>query len=151
MAHAGFSPAALPARPDRCPEWPESVVGSIAHDQQFAVAVAGRSDEWCGIGLDIERAGAVEDSLAEIILREEERAAFTDLTTIFCVKEAVQKAVFPATGELLEFQDVTVRAESRQRYEAVLLRASGDLPTGAAFTITAHVAGDHILAALFWP
>lgn len=151
LVRAGMTPDALPAGPDRCPSWPHGIVGSIAHDREFAIAAVGCGADWRGIGVDIERSGAVEAALAETILCAEEQPGCNDLTTIFCAKEAVQKAMFPITRELLSFHDVALRAETPGCYQARLQRQSGALQAGAAFRVRCARAGDHVLAAVFWP
>lgn len=152
LSHAGLAPAALPPGPDRYPQWPEGMTGSIAHSRAVAIAVAGRWAEWQGIGVDLEQEGAVPVELSGIILGPEERPWSDDLTSVFCVKEAVQKALFPLGRELLEFHDISILgSEKGQRLMVVLLRDCGPFREGSIFEVSRSVAGGHVLAATFCP
>lgn len=148
LAQAGFAPLALPARPDRCPDWPAGLRGSIAHSAAVAIAAVGPASCWAAIGLDLEPVGQVSADLASEILRSEEQGL--DPTAAFCAKEAVQKALFPICGDLLEFHDLTLRRHE-DGFEAELLRRSGPLPPGFRVRGRWAIGGGHILAAVFWP
>lgn len=112
----GLSATAIPAGPDRMPLWPEGIVGSISHDADSAFAVAGCTQDWIGIGLDVELCGDVPSEIASLICSDEERAAsahwgagldFIALT--FSAKESVFKCFYPLTRKFLDFLDVVIR------------------------------------------
>ncbi len=103
----------------RTPLWPEGVVGSIAHSGGMAAAAAADAARYAGIGLDLERVGRGSERLMKRILRPEERAPLLALpaawrepafATIFSVKEGIYKALHPATGVFLGFQDAALEA-----------------------------------------
>lgn len=97
---------------DRLPVWPEGLVGSISHTREVAVAVVGRTDHWCGLGVDIETRSGLERHLWDKILTPAERAALppgreeSAALALFCAKEALYKAWYPLRRVFLGFHDV---------------------------------------------
>jgi enterobactin synthetase component D len=98
----------------RAPRWPEGVVGSITHTAGMAAAAAAHAADYAGVGLDLERVGRASVRLMRRTLRPEERARLEALpeadrgataTIVFCAKESIFKALNPATGIFLGFQD----------------------------------------------
>ena len=95
----------------RMPVWPPQVVGSITHSRTLALAIVGPLGRFAGIGVDLELEHRVTSRLAGRVLveREHRRLAEEDWATmLFGAKEAVYKAVNPAVGEFLNFEDVEV-------------------------------------------
>lgn len=105
-----------PVGEDRAPQWPTGIVGSITHGAGWAGVVVGSSQQWSGLGLDIERILAPEraDRLAAEILtpreleiyfplNESERAAL--VTRTFSLKESLFKALYPLVKQRFYFQD----------------------------------------------
>ena len=104
----------------RAPQWPVGIVGAITHTGGFAAAAVARSTQYFGIGLDLERLRRGVPRLARRILRPEEQALLGEqpqaaqdgyITTIFSAKESIFKALNPATGIYLGFQDAAVELE----------------------------------------
>lgn len=99
------------------PLWPRGVVGSIAHtgklDDGLAVAVVALQKDVRAVGVDLERADPVSDSLVERILSPTDVARLdaSDLSVAqwgkiaFSCKEAAYKCQYTITGEFLEFDD----------------------------------------------
>lgn len=121
---------ALPRGAAGMPVWPQGFIGSLAHDDDTAMAAAARSATVRSIGVDIEPALPLPAELADIVATPADGfdARHGDLATrvLFSAKEAVFKAVFPLDRDVLGFDDIAV-----------------DLRRGAAFT--AKRAGIHIL------
>lgn len=44
----------LPIQEDHSPQWPKGTVGSISHSHNRAIAIAGRTTEFVGLGIDYE-------------------------------------------------------------------------------------------------
>lgn len=121
-ALGGPADAALARTPGRYPLWPRGYVGSLAHDEEYAVAAVARAAEMAALGVDIEPAEPLPDDVAEIaLLAGERRAAAADPAlsrAIFAAKEAVYKAINPLDGSPLEYEDIEVdlaRAQARLR------------------------------------
>lgn len=113
------NPATLPILrgAGRMPLWPEGVVGSITHSAGMAAAAAAYSNAYAGIGLDLERVGRSSERLIARILRPEERVWLEALpahlrevvfAVIFSTKESIFKALHPATGVFLGFQEAAL-------------------------------------------
>jgi enterobactin synthetase component D len=100
---------------NREPLWPQGVIGSISHSNQFAITIASHSAKaYLGLGVDIEEQMKPDLalSLCDQIMSAEEKAQFNRLskmcfedfvTLIFSAKEALFKALFPTVGVYLEF------------------------------------------------
>ncbi len=133
------SPPPSILRKERAPLWPEGVVGTLAHSRGgagvgAAVAAVARTGSYRGLGVDLERADREALSLARRILRLDERTALSALPTdaqrtwigiAFSVKEAIFKAIHPATGVYLGFQDA--RALPRDPRPDVMQQPGGTL------------------------
>jgi 4'-phosphopantetheinyl transferase EntD len=108
----GLPIAEIPRSPQRYPEWPVGLTGSITHDAQFAAAIAGPANNFGGIGVDIEPPKPLPAGVIEIVASTDELAAFSELPygdkALFSIKEAVFKAVYPHDQVFLDFCDVTV-------------------------------------------
>ena len=101
----------------RKPRWPPGIVGAITHTGGFAAAAVAADGDYLGIGLDLERLGRRTQRLSRKILRPEERLELealpaekrdTQATVIFSAKESIYKALNPATGVYLGFQDARI-------------------------------------------
>ena len=120
MVGLGVAGCALPAREDRCPEWPDTVVGSITHTDGFCGAVVARAGSLRGIGIDVERRAVVGSALWPRICTDHELRWLSDLSPdeqevasalLFSAKEAFYKCQYPLTGQFLSFHDVSVRLD----------------------------------------
>ena len=101
----------------RAPRWPPGIVGSNTHSGGMAAAAVARASAFHGIGLDLERIGRGSERLVARILRPEERARLEALpperreeafAVAFAIKEGIFKALNPATGVFLGFQDAAL-------------------------------------------
>ncbi len=110
LRNMGVSPRAILRNEGGAPDFGAGVVGSIAHDDEFAVCVAGAGVN-VAIGVDVEPALPLPaELLHDVAVTYEERAAvdrdavFARL--LFAAKEAVYKACFPVERVFYEFADV---------------------------------------------
>lgn len=161
LARLGIAGVPVPAEPDRCPRWPEGIVGSISHcDALCAVAVA-RRGSIAGLGLDVERDGRVSDALArrigspaELAQLEALRARGVDARTwLFSAKESVYKCYYPLARRWLGFRDVEVVLDAEAgEFEARLVREDAPSAAGArAFRgRLAHEGGLVLTAVTLW-
>lgn len=102
----------------RAPLWPEGYLGSISHGDGLAVAVATSSQEWRGVGIDIERIltnDAAQPLVAHLMTAAElaigSAAGLTLerwLSLVFSAKESLFKALYPLVGRYFDFLDVEV-------------------------------------------
>ena len=158
LEELGFASASTLARsPTGAPQWPAGVVGSLAHDETFAAAVAARRGAIAGLGVDVEPAEPLPEDVVDLVLTSGEmrETAGDGLARrlIFCAKEAVYKAIHPLDGTSLDYHDIRVSlpkgiailADGRRLR---LLRLAGDrLIAVALFPVlalaTAHCNGRH--------
>jgi len=117
LAKLGASPGVeLPRSASRAPAWPAGFVGSLAHDDEFAVAAVAGSISLRSVGIDIEPALPLLEDLIDLIATKSERKQINgDLVQarlLFCIKEAVYKATHPIDGVFLGHHDVEVSPES---------------------------------------
>lgn len=119
MADLGLPPAAIPLGKDRAPLWPAGLVGSISHTDDLCIAIV--SQDHSSLGIDVEPATALEQELWETICTPSEQAWMQTrpdpglgAKMLFCAKEAVYKAQYPLTGQVIEFTDVFVTFDLEQ-------------------------------------
>ena len=98
--------------PSGAPEWPEGVVGSLAHDDEFAVAAVARRGQLLGLGVDVEPAEPLPADVVDLVLSAAEQRKATgdgfNQRLVFAAKEAVYKAIHPLDGTPLEYADIEV-------------------------------------------
>jgi 4'-phosphopantetheinyl transferase EntD len=112
----GEPSAALPRSASGPPVWPSGIVGSMAHDDEVAVAAVARSGRIRSLGVDIEPADALPRELVAIVATATERARYSaavlESRILFCVKEAVFKALYPLCGLFLDFHDIEIEFDA---------------------------------------
>lgn len=121
LEQLGHTDAALPRLSNGAPQWPEGIVGSMAHDKQVAVVAVMPSTGSSYIGIDVEPAEPLPPKVMETISTPGEQRRYDpgalEGRVLFCAKEAVYKAFNSKTGQRLGFQDVDIDLASG---EAVL-------------------------------
>jgi 4'-phosphopantetheinyl transferase EntD len=119
LAELGCPPVSIPVGSDRLPIWPDKYLGSISHSDWLCVAHVARKSELLGIGVDVERLGALSAHLIDDLTSREERDALwrgqtqqIDAGTLcLSAKEAVFKAYFPIARVFLDFTDVFLEVD----------------------------------------
>jgi 4'-phosphopantetheinyl transferase EntD len=104
--------------PSRAPSWPDGTRGSLAHDDELAVAAVTRDPRIVAIGIDIEPATPLSAAMAEVILRPEERGF--DAHLAFTLKEAAYKAWSALGGRLLGHHEVLLSKRGKWFRAAVV-------------------------------
>ncbi|MGZ4695621.1 MAG: 4'-phosphopantetheinyl transferase family protein [Acidimicrobiales bacterium] len=125
----GVAPVAIGRRPDRSPDWPDGVLGSITHTRGLGWVVVVRPEpppevrpepapeprtpSIVGVGLDAEVDARLDEAVVRRVVTPVERERLglrtaDDAVVVLSVKEAVFKAVNPASGVWLELDDVEV-------------------------------------------
>ena len=102
----------LPRSTTGAPVWPAGFVGSLAHDDEMAVAVVAPRNLVAGVGIDVEPALPLPAELLPVTATASEQAQLNgDLLAarqLFVMEEAVFKASFPLDGVFLEPHDVEI-------------------------------------------
>lgn len=141
LAALGVPDAPLLRGPDRAPQWPAGVIGSLTHTDGFCAAAVARQGSLLALGLDAESA-PLSGRAAHRVLDEHERAQLDALasppaqgfaTVAFSAKESLYKALQPLCGRKLVFADAAIEIDPCTRTFHVTLRARGEgaLPPGA--------------------
>jgi 4'-phosphopantetheinyl transferase EntD len=112
LARLGYLDALLPKGAAGEPLWPACIVGSLAHDDDVAVAAVALRRDFASIGIDVEPARALPADMLELVVTPPERRMIGDdllhAKLLFAAKEAVYKAVYPLDTVFLEFSDIAV-------------------------------------------
>ena len=143
LERAGFPATPILSGPSREPLWPDGVVGSLTHCDGYRACAVGLADAIAAIGIDAEPHAALPDGVLPMVAGEPERAeldvlAAADPATcwdriLFCAKESVYKAWFPATGRWLGFGDAAVTIDRSGGFTARLM-VPGPLVGGRPLT-----------------
>ena len=116
MTELGLPPAPISTGTQREPLWPHGLVGSIAHCNTLCIAAVSLTHR--SIGLDVEPAVPLPSDLERIVCTPTERHWLKTLPTndrglnarkIFSAKEAVYKAQYLVTRQMIGFEDVNIQ------------------------------------------
>lgn len=140
MLEAGLPISALPRCNDGSVQWPEGLLGSLSHTNDWAVAAVAVSAmcEAKSIGIDLERIKPLDDGVIKLIATPSEREELTSSSSpvwhsmaLFSIKESLYKCLARDFGQFIDFQDVQindlaggrpllrfVRAELAERYQS---------------------------------
>ena len=126
----------IPRGEDRAPIWPDGFTGSISHtDTWCAAAVARRVDVRC-VGIDLEPATPLKESLWRRVCTADERDRLRSLPDsglmgkiLFSAKEAVYKCQYPITGQFLGFHAVDLEVGDGS-FQAVFRQPAGEFQPG---------------------
>jgi 4'-phosphopantetheinyl transferase EntD len=117
MQRIGIAPQPVLKAAAGMPQWPDGLVGSLAHDATIAIAALARRADFRSVGIDIEPAEALEPDLIDLVATERERADIERSPLqgrlLFAIKEAVYKASYPLDRTFLEHHDVEVDLAAR--------------------------------------
>ncbi|WP_134016338.1 4'-phosphopantetheinyl transferase family protein [Litoreibacter halocynthiae] len=118
MTELGLPPAPILTGTQREPLWPHGLVGSIAHCNTLCIAAVSLTHR--SIGLDVEPAVPLPSDLERIVCTPTERHWLKTLPIndrglnarkIFSAKEAVYKAQYLVTSQMIGFEDVNIQFE----------------------------------------
>jgi 4'-phosphopantetheinyl transferase EntD len=152
MQALGYPATPIPIGPDRAPQWPFGISGSITHTRTCALAAVTRAPAL--IGIDLEPDDAVIPPMWDAVFLLSERALIDAApdpvrmaTLIFCAKEATYKAQYPLTHLLFGFDRIEI-IPGTETFTATFRAATGPIRHGTIWTgHHAHAQG-HILTAL---
>ena len=140
LAALGVTAGPIPRGERGAPRWPAGVVGGITHCDGYRAAAVARDADLRALGIDAEPHEPVADGVLARITRPEERPVLDRLAErrpdvcwgklLFCAKESVYKAWFPAAGTWLGFLDARVTPLADGTFIADLLpRPPAGFPT----------------------
>lgn len=117
MQQAGLPACALPRHDDGSVQWPEGLLGSLSHTNDWAVAavaVSAMCEARC-IGIDLERIKPLDEGVINLIATSAERKELSATHSptwhsiaLFSIKESIYKCLARDFGRFIEFQDVEI-------------------------------------------
>ncbi len=118
LAELGVSDVAILRAPTGAPLWPDGITGSLAHDDDMAVAAVAPVGHISSLGIDVEPAQPLPDDIFTLVATPADRMDAADRhlagRILFAAKEAVYKAVYPLDREVLGYEDITVDLSAGQ-------------------------------------
>jgi 4'-phosphopantetheinyl transferase EntD len=141
---------------DRAPIWPYSIVGSITHSQEIAMAMVAHNTDVAGIGIDIEQlmSAKQEQELQQQILHPDELFQFQlfakqiphPLTVIFSAKESIFKALYPSVKQFFGFEAAKLIAFNEQQLQFKITKTlSEQVPQGTCVTVFYQCNNEQVL------
>ena len=125
---------------DRAPIWPPGFVGSISHTDTWCAAAVARVEDVRSIGIDLEPATPLKESLWRRVCTPKERDWLHALSApgltgkvIFSAKESVYKCQYPITSKFLGFQAVQLELGD-ESFRAVFEQEAGEFKPGDVMT-----------------
>lgn len=121
---------------DRAPIWPKGFVGTITHTDTWCSAAVARSESFRSVGIDLEPATPLKESLWRRVCTKAEREHLRDAPDpglrgklMFSAKEAVYKCQYTLTTQFLGFHAVELEL-GEGTFEAVFRQAAGEFQAG---------------------
>ncbi|MBF9002469.1 MULTISPECIES: 4'-phosphopantetheinyl transferase family protein [Vibrio] len=130
LCSLGYSDFFIEIGEHRAPIWPDSVVGSISHSDDLAIATCAMKSDCQAIGVDVQEqltTQEVSDVGPMVVNQQEARclASLNDdaqcsydqaqqLTMAFSAKESLFKALYPRVKRYLDFSDAKLIAGNSQ-------------------------------------
>jgi 4'-phosphopantetheinyl transferase EntD len=121
---------------DRAPIWPPGFVGSISHTDTWCAAAVARAEDVRSIGIDLEQATPLKESLWRRVCTSKERDWLHALPEpgltgkiLFSAKESVYKCQYPITTKFLGFHAVEVELDDGS-FRAVFQQEAGEFRPG---------------------
>ncbi|MBW1831157.1 MAG: 4'-phosphopantetheinyl transferase superfamily protein [Deltaproteobacteria bacterium] len=121
---------------DRAPIWPLGFVGTISHTDTWCAAAVARAEDVRSIGIDLEPATPLNESLWRRVCTPKERDWLHELAEpglmgkiLFSAKESVYKCQYPITTTFLGFHAVEVELDDGA-FRAVFQQEAGEFRPG---------------------
>ncbi len=143
LAALGVALCEIPVGVRRAPVWPDGICGSITHSAHLCIALAARKIEIASIGIDAEPDAPLKPELRSAILHESElHVSGAEAIALFSMKEALFKALFPISGEMMGFHD----AKSDGASTLTLTRDIGVFKAGEGFKVSTLHSENHVIS-----
>lgn len=112
LADLGIDDVSILRSPSGAPVWPDGIAGSLAHDDEMAVAAVAPLSAFRSLGIDVEPAQPLPDDIFALVVTRADAidAVDRDLAgrVAFSAKEAVYKAVYPLDRQILGYEDIVI-------------------------------------------
>ena len=134
LAALGHPAVPLVPQADRSPRWPDGIVGSMTHCDEYRAAAVALASDAVAIGIDAEPNEPLPEGLLPSVAVPAERTHLAWLARVrpdvcwdrltFSAKESLYKVWSPLTGQWLGFEQASVTFDlSAQTFAATLHRA----------------------------
>lgn len=114
----GYCPTVILPSPDRAPQWPVGICGSLTHCVGMRAALVAQSNYTRAVGLDAEPWEVLPDGVLELIANNDERRSLrreflsgVGGRLVFSAKESSFKAMYSLGLKVAEPHDLTVQFE----------------------------------------
>ena len=122
----------------RQPLWPENIIGSISHSDNYCAVAVAPVSVLTSLGLDVEPYEGLDPEVADVVLTERELASTAQSDRelvkagctamgarahklIFSIKEAAYKCCYPQVRAFIDFKQCEVTLDVNARtYTAVI-------------------------------
>jgi 4'-phosphopantetheinyl transferase EntD len=118
MEKLGVPPQAILPGERGAPGWPDGLIGSMTHCQDYCAAALVRAADLASLGIDAEPHAPLPDGVLEAVALPAEQSRLRHLAArrpdvhwdrlLFSAKESVYKAWFPLTRQWLEFSEADI-------------------------------------------
>lgn len=161
-AHQALKLHGLPDLPiligtNREPVWPKVAVGSITHSKYLAAAIVAMSDQYSGLGLDIETIKILRYDIGKHICTSHERnwiknhsqlSADLSVILIFSIKESIYKCIYQAQQIRLGFKDCSIYVNTKKKTADIKFHTNRDLDESNYIT-KFQITDDHVFSSTF--
>lgn len=120
MRDLGHPPMAVPVSEKRAPIWPQGLTGSISHTQGCAMAAVAYTNEYAGLGLDVEEDTPLKPELWDAICSASEQDWIRSQKNpgqmgklIFSAKEAAYKCQYGLSETYFGFDGMELEIDSQ--------------------------------------
>lgn len=128
LAELGIDDFAVLRTSSGAPAWPDGMTGSLAHDDEMAVAAMAPLSRIGSLGIDVEPAIPLPPDILALVATAADKMDAADRhlagRILFSAKEAVYKSVFPLDREVLGYEDITVDLSAGRAITSTGRRAS---------------------------
>jgi enterobactin synthetase component D / holo-[acyl-carrier protein] synthase len=118
MEKLGVPPQPVLPGDQGAPRWPDGLIGSMTHSDDYYAAALARATDLVSLGIDAEPHDALPREVVPFVFLPAERARLRRLAEqrpevhwdrlLFSAKESVYKAWFPLTGQWLDFAEADI-------------------------------------------
>lgn len=160
LVELGLPPVPLTKGPAGDPQWPTGVVGSIAHAEGWAVAMATTTARSGGVGIDLEASARYFPELVAEVAFDAERERIESLSgeeraraavAVFAAKESIYKAFYPRVGEIFGFDAVRLTPGGDGYSSAFAVALDPAYPPDRPFEVRVRWFGDLVVTWLVLP
>ncbi|TPN13626.1 4'-phosphopantetheinyl transferase superfamily protein [Mesorhizobium sp. B2-3-3] len=148
LTEIGMGDVAIPRAPTGAPVWPAGITGSLAHDDEMAVAAVAPVGRVASLGIDVEPAQPLPDDILAIVSTEADRMGTADRRLagriLFCAKEAVYKAAYPLDRQILGYEDIAVDLDAGRATTRTGRKVSLAYCVAPRVVVLAFVDGDDV-------